>query len=236
MGIFRIIENNHLLVKSPQSFAWRQFCNLALVIISAFLASSCADTARILPVRQRIVILRTNTKLYQYPNRAWVRFVQQGDTLLSFATCIEADESGNRRVFLTRFNEETASVDSDNGKSVATEYELLTQHCDTEFILPSTMDSIAWVRALRFVEENATDAVERSTATLIQTGKRLRAATPLGFIIRRKAENDGTRYTIRANDRLDDPNARRCAFFMQTGKTEREFYEIDTITHSHHVR
>ncbi len=165
-----------------------------------------------------------------------MRFVQQGDTLLSFATCIEADESGNRRVFLTRFNEETASVDSDNGKSVATEYELLTQHCDTEFILPSTMDSIAWVRALRFVEENATDAVERSTATLIQTGKRLRAATPLGFIIRRKAENDGTRYTIRANDRLDDPNARRCAFFMQTGKTEREFYEIDTITHSHHVR
>ncbi|MCU0425996.1 MAG: hypothetical protein MUF71_10265 [Candidatus Kapabacteria bacterium] len=191
---------------------------------------SCAEQTIIIPQRQRIVIMRPNVPLYQHPQRRWVEFLRRGDTLTSFATQIVSDESGEQRYFFVkRYDGEIASVKSDFGKSAETEYELLTRFCDTDFLMPPETDSIAWERAKRYVERYAPNPIERLTPTLIQTGKRLRTDAPTDFTIRRTFGAEGTRYAVRVNASDTVRQARRCAFFVQTGKGEEEFCVVDSL-------
>lgn len=204
-------------------------------ILLALCCIACASAMRVLPVRQRIVILKNNTPLFAMRHgertNEVLHFSALYDTLLSTATAFVPDESGEHRLFFVRLRNEDAWLDSHFDKNAETEYDLSMSVCDTDFTLPSTMDSIAWARASSYVADHATEAIERLTPTLIQTGKRYRTQPPLGFTIRRKAENDGTRYTVRASGNDTTANARKCAFFIQTGKTERDF-RLPSLQHS----
>lgn len=203
----------------------------AVVSALVWLLSACAESSAIFPQSQRIIVLRQNVPLYQYPDRKWVQFLRQGDTLYSCASRILADESGKQRHFLvkTGHNGELAFVNSDLGKSVETEYELLARSCDTDFLLSRQTDSIAWERAVRYVERHSPEAIERCTSTLIQTGKRLRTDALAGFTIRRTFETDGTRYRVRSGNNETSLEARRCALFIQTGKSEEDFSVVDSV-------
>jgi hypothetical protein len=204
-------------------------------VLLALCCMACASAMRVLPVRQRVVILKHNMPLFalrhgERTNEA-LHFSALYDTLLSTATAFAPDESGEHRLFFVRLHSEEAWLDSHLGQHAETEYHLSMRVCDTDFTLPSSMDSIAWARASSYVADHATEAIERLTPTLIQTGKHYRTPSTLGFTIRRKAERDGTRYTVRSNGDDTAANAHKCAFFIQTGKTERDF-RLPSLQHS----
>lgn len=226
-----------ITIKSSYAVLSQKIDNVSALLVimgaSLFCCSACTEYGTTLYRHQRIVVLRQNVPLYQYPDRKWVRFLRQGDTLNSFASRIVADESGLQRIFLVKTNSDIAGVKNDLGHSVETEYEILIRSCDTDFLLSPEIDSIAWERAVRYVEQYSTDVIEHYTSTLIQTGKRLRVDTPLGFVIRRTFRTDGgTRYSIRAVTQAGRGGevlaAQRCAFFIQTGKSEEEFFALDS--------
>lgn len=219
----------------------RIFARIPLIFhISYFILSisSCADALRVTPTTQRIIIQRPTVMYKLTDGRRTAENVgtaQQADTLYSFATAIAPTEAGNRHLFYIVWGRGEAWFDADAGLSspkALTEYDALTLVCDTKFTLPSDMDSVVWRRALEFVNTHTSDMIQYATPTLIQTSKRNRLPNGVSFTIRRAPREGGSevQYSVRANDSPADPNARKCAFFMQTGRDERFYHGLGNVT------
>jgi hypothetical protein len=209
-----------------------------LVVVVGLLSIGCADAIRITPTTQRVIIqrptvmfrLKGEQRLQENVGKAF-----PGDTLLSFATAIAPTEAGDRYLFYIVWGNIEAWFDDETGsqagKRAVSEYEAVTSVCDTKFIMPAENDSTVWKRALEYVNSHTSDIIQYATPTLIQTSKRNRLPNGISFIVRRTPQSDGSvQYSVRANDSSMDLNARKCAFFMQTGRDERQYYGIKNIT------
>jgi hypothetical protein len=198
--------------------------------------SSCAEAVRVTPTTQRIIIQRPTVMYKLIGERRTAENVGtalEADTLLSFATAVAPTEAGNRHLFYIVWGNVEAWFDADYGQSnpkAITEYDAAALVSDTKFILPLTQDSLAWQRAFEFVNAHTSDAIQYATPTLIQTSKRNRLPNSISFTVRRTPQADGfVQYSVRANESSTDANARRCAFFIQTGRDERFYHGLQNI-------
>ncbi|TAE28619.1 MAG: hypothetical protein EAZ92_07975 [Candidatus Kapaibacterium sp.] len=198
---------------------------------------SCADAFRVQTITQRIILQRQTTlyKLQQgRRTQEYFGMALAEDTLFSFATVQAPSEAGNRQLFYIVRESGEAWFDADSGQSspkALTEYDAVTRVCDTKFSLPNELDSLAWARAFAFVDTHTSDIINQASPTLIQTSKRNRLPNSVSFTIRRTPQAGGmVQYSVRANESLTDLNARKCAFFMQTGRDERFYQGLEQIT------
>ncbi len=199
--------------------------------------SSCADALRVQTVTQRVILQRQTTLYKLQQGRRTPEYFGMAlaeDTLFSFATVQAPSEAGNRQLFYIVRESGEAWFDADSGQSspkALTEYDAVTRVCDTKFSLPSDMDSLAWARAFAFVDTHTSDIINQASPTLIQTSKRNRLPNSISFTIRRTPQAGGiVQYSVRANESLTDLNARKCAFFMQTGRDERFYQGLEQMT------
>jgi hypothetical protein len=197
----------------------------------------CADARRVTLITQRVIVQRPIT-MYQLKGEQCsqdnVGQAFQGDTLLSFASVIAPTEAGNRHLFYIVWGNVEAWFDDEasnkGGAKALSEYDAVTKVCDTKFSLPAELDSTTWRLALDYVNTHTSDIIHHATPTLIQTSKRNRLPNTISFTIRRTPQSDNTvQYSIRANDSSIDLNARKCSFFMQTGRDERHYQGIENI-------
>jgi hypothetical protein len=213
-----------------------RFIRYFTFLLPAFLFG-CVDALRVTPTTQRVIIQRPTTmyklkgeqRLQENVGRAF-----QGDTLLSFASVIAPTEAGDRHLFYIVWGNVEAWFDDEAsdlaGAKAISEYDAATRVCDTKFSLPTELDSTAWRRALEYVNTHTSDIIQHATPTLIQTSKRNRLPNGISFTVRRTPQSDGTvLFSVRANDSVIDLNARKCSFFMQTGRDERQYHGIKNI-------
>jgi hypothetical protein len=264
------------MVHTPQRLIVPCFVMVVVMLfgmICGIVLCSCSAIVVIKPIKQRIVVLRDNTLLYKLNNgqrtQIYLGSVQRGDTLESFAEAITSTESGDRQLFFVYVDsglvmqsivhtEAWLDAEFDAKRSVpflpqagaraCSEYEAVASNCDTEFVLPNTLDSLAWERAQTFVQANTDDFILHTSPTLIRTTYRYNnrsrtesATRSTQFIIKRKFQGATTLYSIRVNEPLKDPlknsltdcttnfitasTACKCALFIQTGKDERDFQD-----------
>lgn len=197
---------------------------------------SCADGLRVTTTTQRIIIQRPTTMYKLVGERRTLENIGtalEADTIISFATAIAPTEAGNRKLFYVIWGNVEAWFDADSGTSgtrALSEYDAAAGVCDTKFTLPAELDSIAWKRALDYVNTHTSDIIQYATPTLIQTSKRNRLPNSISFTVKRSPTATGeVQFSVRANDIANDMNARKCAFFMQTGRDERHYQGLENV-------
>jgi hypothetical protein len=200
---------------------------LLLLFISAGCVS-CASAPIVTPLVQRIVIVGDTVNVYKLSGErrlyAPLGAVRKGDTLISYAHAVVQADSVER-LFYVVFRGAEGWLYHGNSRLARSEYDAVASVFDTKFVIPPEADSAAWKRALDFVQRHSIRPLQTVSDVLIEHSPRgkITSERDVAFVVRRVVQPGGVAYSVRADGSSSHLNARKCAFYIQTGKDERDF-------------
>lgn len=205
-----------------------------LLCSAALLFSSCASAPLVTALVQRVMVLYDSATVYKLSGerRLYTALgtVYKGDTLVSFAHAVVQSDSVER-LFYVVFRSTEGWLYQGNGRITRSEYDAVASVFDTKFLVPLEQDSLAWKRALDFVQRHSIRSLQTVNDIVIEHSPRGKVASErdIAFVVRRVPHNDGVAYSVKADGSFSNLNARKCAFYIQTGKDERTFQGINNV-------
>lgn len=210
-------------------------CHGLIWVMWWLVLGGCATVVQVNPIVQRIIIQKPDVEILKLlgekRNKEVLRIAQVGDTLVTFAEVTMNVDTLEQYYYVISEGQE-GWLYSGNGTFAKTEYEVLASVCDTKFIIPLHLDSIAWYRALDYIGRHSEMRLLSFTEVLIENstrGKKQGSEKDLVFTVRRSQQAQGIQYSVKAEGSYNNIHARRCALYIQTGKDERAFQGVNNI-------